>query len=428
MAGGGGLQRAGGWRRRGEPQARRSRPRRRRVTGDSIVGLIDGYADLAESLGADADAIAEKKADFETAVASFEEATAAKPGLTALAISPWEDTYAVAVPEYAPELLDLQSWGLDVIAPTTPDPDFPYWQSLSFENADTYQPDLLLFDDRNHPGNEETLAEQPIASKITAFAAGATTTWPAYWLHTYSDYTAQLERLTEVIDKADPDLTSLPRGGGVATRTGRPPSTAGRRVGLAGGLVIAVVALALACLASVAIGSRVIDPFNGSATDVSVVLDMRVPRTIIGVLVGAALGLGGALMQGVTRNPLADPGSWASTRARRRRGARDLLLGVAAALGYVWFAFLGAAVASVLVYLLGSLGREGATPVKLALAGAAVAPRSVHHLRDPVDRCRRLDEFRVWMVGALAGRDWTVLARSPFFVVGTSWRCRPADR
>ncbi|MET1015591.1 MAG: ABC transporter substrate-binding protein [Leifsonia flava] len=176
--------------------------------GDSIVGLIDGYADLAASLGADTDAIAEKKADFETAVASFEKATAAKPGLTALAISPWEDTYAVAVPEYAPELLDLQSWGLDVIVPTTPDPDFPYWQSLSFENADTYQPDLLLFDDRNHPGNEETLAEQPIASKITAFAAGATTTWPAYWLHTYSDYTAQLERLTEVIDKADPDLTS----------------------------------------------------------------------------------------------------------------------------------------------------------------------------------------------------------------------------
>ncbi|QAY73672.1 hypothetical protein ET445_10280 [Agromyces protaetiae] len=174
--------------------------------GDSIVDLIEGYADLAASLGADPEVIDEQRAEFDAAVAGFEAATAAKPGLTALAISPYDDIYAVAVPEYAPELLDLQKWGLDVIVPDTPDPDFPYWQSLSFETADTYQPDLLLFDDRNHPANEEVLAAQPIAKTITAYSAGQTTTWPAYWLHTYSDYAAQLRQLTTVVDGADPNV------------------------------------------------------------------------------------------------------------------------------------------------------------------------------------------------------------------------------
>ena len=124
-----------------------------------------------------------------------------------LAISPWEDNYAVAVPTYAPELLDLQSWGLHVIDPDTPDADFPYWETLSFENADKYQPDALLFDDRNHPGNEETLAEQPISSSIKAFAAGQTTTWPAYWLHTYPDYTEQLQKLTTFVEGADENVS-----------------------------------------------------------------------------------------------------------------------------------------------------------------------------------------------------------------------------
>jgi iron complex transport system substrate-binding protein len=174
--------------------------------GDSIVGLIEGYADLAESLGADTALIEQQRAEFDAAVAAFEAATAAKPGLTALAISPWDTNYAVAVPEFAPELLDLQSWGLGVIDPETPDPDFPYWETLSMENADKYQPDILLFDDRNHPGGQEILADQPISASIAAYAAGAYTTWPAYWLHTYPDYTAQLERLTAFIEAADENL------------------------------------------------------------------------------------------------------------------------------------------------------------------------------------------------------------------------------
>ena len=176
--------------------------------GDSIVDLIEGYESLAASLGADVNGgdAAKAKADFEAAREAFTKAAEAKPGLTAMAISPWDDNYAIAVPKYAPELLDFQRWGLDVVNPAKPDPDFPYWQTLSFERADTYQPDLILFDDRNYPGNLETLQKQPIAKSIRAFDAGAYTTWPAYWLHTYSDYAEQLRQLTKAIDEADPNV------------------------------------------------------------------------------------------------------------------------------------------------------------------------------------------------------------------------------
>ncbi|MET0998227.1 MAG: ABC transporter substrate-binding protein, partial [Marmoricola sp.] len=127
--------------------------------GDSIVELIEGYERLAESLGADVESgdAAQAKEDFDAAVERFTEAAKAKPGLTALAISPYDGKYAVAVPKYAPELLDFQDWGLDVVNPKTPDKDFPYWETLSMEKVDQYQPDLLLFDDRNYPGNLDEL-------------------------------------------------------------------------------------------------------------------------------------------------------------------------------------------------------------------------------------------------------------------------------
>ncbi|GAB3411642.1 TroA family protein [Flindersiella endophytica] len=177
--------------------------------GDSIVDLIEGYERLAKALGANVDTgkAAKAKANFARARNDFTEAARAKPGLTALAISPYDDKYAVAVPKYAPELLDFQKWGLDVTDPAKPDPEFPYWQTLSFENADTYQPDLLLFDDRNYPANFDLLKKQPIAKSIKAYAAGAYVKWPAYWLHTYTDYAQQLDKLTAAIEKADPSLT-----------------------------------------------------------------------------------------------------------------------------------------------------------------------------------------------------------------------------
>ncbi|MBF9130520.1 ABC transporter substrate-binding protein [Plantactinospora sp. S1510] len=178
--------------------------------GKSIVALAEGYEDLAESLGADVDKpeIAANKTRFEEAVTAFKAATAGKPGLTVAAMSPADDKMYVANPEYAPELLDLQSWGLKVINPGSPDPGFPYWENLSWENADKYQPDLILWDGRSFTptANAEWGGKQPTWFKIKAAKAGAAVSWPAFWLHTYGDFAIELNKLTEAVKAADPNV------------------------------------------------------------------------------------------------------------------------------------------------------------------------------------------------------------------------------
>lgn len=178
--------------------------------GKSIVALAEGYEDLAESLGADVNSpqIAANKKRFEAAVTAFKAATAAKTGLTVAAMSPADDKVYVANPEYAPELLDLQSWGLGVINPGSPDPGFPYWENLSWENADKYQPDLILWDGRSFTptANAEWGGKQPTWFKIKAAKAGATVSWPAFWLHTYGDFANELDKLTEAVKAADPNV------------------------------------------------------------------------------------------------------------------------------------------------------------------------------------------------------------------------------
>lgn len=176
--------------------------------GDSVVDLIEGYEDLASSLGADTDGVAAERKRFEDAVAEFKQATAEKRDLTALAVSPATDLLYVAVPEHAPELLDFRRWGLDVIVPDNPDKAFPYWENLSWENADKYQPDLLLIDDRTYPGNLRQAEKQPTWDSIEAAAAGSEVPWPGYWLHTYSDYAEQLDALTAAVENADPQIGS----------------------------------------------------------------------------------------------------------------------------------------------------------------------------------------------------------------------------
>jgi ABC-type Fe3+-siderophore transport system permease subunit len=165
--------------------------------------------------------------------------------------------------------------------------------------------------------------------------------------------------------------------------TVRARSARGRRpVALAVLLALVVVA----ALASIAVGSRSIGlgevwralVDGGLHTDEAVIVRrLRVPRTALGLLVGLALGVAGALMQGHTRNPLGDPGLLGVTAGASLAVVLAIAwLGVTTPAGYVWFAFAGALAGTVAVYAVGSAGRGGPTPVTLALAGAASRPCS----------------------------------------------------
>jgi iron complex transport system permease protein len=196
------------------------------------------------------------------------------------------------------------------------------------------------------------------------------------------------------------------------------------------GLLLALAALVgLVCL-SLALGSKPVplheavsalfdyDPNN---SDQTVVRSLRVPRTAIGLLAGLALGLAGAVMQGLSRNPLADPGILGvNAGAILAVLIAVQYLGVTTLLGYVWFAFAGAGAAVVLVYAIASAGRDGATPIKLALAGTAVTAllasfATMVQLSDP----RTVEAYRAWALGSLAGRGAAVAYEVwPFILVG----------
>jgi iron-siderophore transport system permease protein len=191
----------------------------------------------------------------------------------------------------------------------------------------------------------------------------------------------------------------------------------------------ALAALAFAILLSLAVGARaipfgeVIQALSGhlDGGDAAVVNEVRLPRTGLGLLVGAALGLAGALMQALTRNPLADPGLLGVNAGAGAAVVIAIgLLGITQPEGYVWFSFLGAALASVLVYAIAGAGRGGATPVRLALAGTAVTAALIAFvygvaLTDPL----LLQRYNGWSVGSLGGRGSTELTLAlPFVLAG----------
>src|SRR5690606_30372285 len=175
---------------------------------DSIVGMIEDYEVLAERLGADltqAD-IAADRANFDAARDAFKAAVAAKPGLTVLAVYAGSDALYVADPAGAAELLDLQSWGLDLVSPEGVDATGNnYFETVSWENADKYPADLILVDNRSASTLQIALAQHTWTLNPGA-AAGQVTDWPAFWLRNYAAYAGELEKLTAAINAADPDL------------------------------------------------------------------------------------------------------------------------------------------------------------------------------------------------------------------------------
>jgi iron complex transport system permease protein len=196
------------------------------------------------------------------------------------------------------------------------------------------------------------------------------------------------------------------------------------------GLLLLLAVVSAAATASIAVGTRSIGLGTvwQALTDLSldteeavVARDLRLPRTALGLMAGAALGVAGALMQGHTRNPLGDPGLLGVT------AGASLAVVVAIALfdigspsGQVGFALAGSLAGAALVYAVGAAGRGGATPVTLALAGAALSALLFALVRAVlVSDAQTLDSFRFWVVGSLAGRGadvgWQV---APFIAAG----------
>ncbi|MBU2668862.1 iron chelate uptake ABC transporter family permease subunit [Actinoplanes bogorensis] len=197
-----------------------------------------------------------------------------------------------------------------------------------------------------------------------------------------------------------------------------------RWIGLAVALTVLFVVIAL----SVAIGSRSIDLATvwrvlwhaDDSPESAIVHDLRLPRTVLGIAVGAALGLAGTVMQALTRNPLAEPGLLGvNLGASTGVVIAIAFLGVGSAAGYVWFAFAGAALVSAAVFALGGAGRHP-TPERQILAGISITSvLGAIVWAILVLRREAFDRYRHWDVGSFSDREaGTVLRILPFVAAG----------
>ncbi|MCC5624198.1 iron ABC transporter permease [Nostoc sp. CHAB 5715] len=195
------------------------------------------------------------------------------------------------------------------------------------------------------------------------------------------------------------------------------------------GLVLGLVILLICLVYSVTLGAAEIPleeilasfvTFDGSYQHL-VIQTVRLPRSLIAILVGSALAVSGALMQGLTRNPLADPGILGIQSGAALAVVATIFIFGSSSLGVLTIvAFLGAGVTAILVYFLGSLGKGGATPLNLTVAGAALtALISSLTTAILIISQRTLEEIRFWLAGSLAGRDINMFLQAlPFVTLG----------
>ena len=169
--------------------------------------------------------------------------------------------------------------------------------------------------------------------------------------------------------------------------------------------------------------SKVIDVILGKDVDSleATIIQQRIPRTVFGILAGGALGISGALMQSITRNPIADPSILGvNTGASLFVVAGIAFLNITAAYQYIWLAIIGAGLTAFFVYAVASIGKDGATPLKLALSGAAVSivlGSLVSTIMLPDNRV--LQAFRFWQIGSIGSATWDNISLiSPFLIIG----------
>ncbi|KUM71096.1 FecCD family ABC transporter permease [Streptomyces griseorubiginosus] len=193
------------------------------------------------------------------------------------------------------------------------------------------------------------------------------------------------------------------------------------------GLFVSLAVLVAVGVASIAIGAKGLSVaevwhglFHDTGTYGDVVVADRLSRTVLGLLAGAALGLSGAVLQALTRNPLADPGLLGINAGASAAVVTAItFFGVTSLSGYVWFAFVGAAAVGALVWFLG--GSRGATPVRLALAGTAISAALYGYLQAVmITDDQALNKMRFWTVGSLSSASTsTILQVLPFLAAGS---------
>jgi iron complex transport system permease protein len=201
------------------------------------------------------------------------------------------------------------------------------------------------------------------------------------------------------------------------------------RLLLPAGLGIGAGLLLLVMMGSVAWGAADIAPadvwaalfqYDVEATNHLIIRTLRVPRATVAALVGASLAVAGAIMQGLTRNPLGDPGILGiNTGAALAVVAAVFFWDISSLSVYALFSFVGAAVTAAVVYGLGALGRGGPTPLRLTIAGAAVtALLSSITTAILILNQRTLEEVRFWLAGSVAGRDLDLLLQAAPYLLG----------